>query len=235
MEPKVPTFGQMIDPDVLKRLKEFRERKGLSAQQLAEAMGVIPRTWLNYEAGISQLKAELFQKLATLGCDPTWLITGRASSAALAELAEAPGALLTAMVDVPHYAAGFSAGNGVPVSPESEDFQPFTVPEEWVRRVTGRNPKNIIRAHAEGSSMEPTIGDGDILLIDKTDQALSNSRIYALVVDETLFCKRIRRSIKGEIWLTSDNKSYPDEQLDSDDTRDIRIIGQVVWSGGALV
>lgn len=78
--------------------------------------------------------------------------------------------------------------------------------------------------------MEPTIVDGSTLLIDLTDQALTNGRIYALAVDDVLFVKRIRRTVKGEIILASDNPSFPDEKLDNEDIHELRIIGQVVWS-----
>ncbi|RJF94844.1 XRE family transcriptional regulator [Oleomonas cavernae] len=212
------------------RLKQFRESKGLSQEEFADAIGTTQRSLSRYEADETELKVSAVQRLAEIGCDTAWLVTGATPLSHPSEVS-AVGLLL---IEIPHYAVAFSAGNGRSAAPEDEAFHSLTVPEEWARRVTRRNPKHLIMALAEGNSMEPTIGDGATLLIDKTDQALSNGRIYALVVDDTLFVKRVRRTLKGEIFLTSDNKSFPEEQLDNDETRDIRIIGQVVWSGGAL-
>lgn len=197
--------------------------------EFAALIGTTQRTLSRYESDETDLKAPVIARLAEIGCNMEWLITGAASAGESSMLTQAQ-TLGPQMVDLPVYDARFSAGKGR-LPPDSEDKQWLSLPEDWVRRATGRNPKNIIKALAEGDSMAPTIGDGAELLIDKTDDRLANGKIYALNVDGQLIVKRIHRPVKGGIVLISDNKEYPAEEISADSQTEIQIIGQVVWSG----
>lgn len=211
------------------RLKQFREAKGMPQDEFAAIIGTTQRTLSRYESDETDLKAPVIAQLAEIGCNMEWLITGTASASQSSTLTQAQR-LGPQMVDLPVYDARFSAGKGR-LPPDCEDKQWLTLPEDWVRRATGRNPKNIIKALAEGDSMAPTIAEGAELLIDTTDDRLANGKIYALNVDGQLIVKRIHRPVKGGIVLISDNKEYPAEEIASDSQTEIQIIGQVVWSG----
>lgn len=197
--------------------------------EFAALIGTTQRTLSRYESDETDLKAPVIARLGEIGCNMEWLITGATSAGESSTLTQVQ-TLGPQMVDLPVYDARFSAGKGR-LPPDSEDKQWLSLPEDWVRRATGRNPKNIIKALAEGDSMAPTIGEGAELLIDKTDDRLANGKIYALNVDGQLIVKRIHRPVKGGIVLISDNKEYPAEEISADNQTDIQIIGQVVWSG----
>lgn len=62
------------------RLKEFRESLDLDQRAFAELARTPFRTYQDYEHGKSPPKVAFIQRLADLGCDVTWLLTGRASS-----------------------------------------------------------------------------------------------------------------------------------------------------------
>lgn len=211
------------------RLKQFRESRGQGQREFAASIGTAFRTYQDYERGEFTPKLAVLEQIAALGCDLNWLVTGASSNAAATLIAQQQS-IGPAMARLPVYDARFSAGKGR-LPPDSEDKQWLTLPEDWVRRATGRNPKNIIKALAEGDSMAPTIGEGAELLIDKTDDRLANGKIYALNVDGQLIVKRIHRPVKGGIVLISDNKEYPAEEIAPDSQAEIQIIGQVVWSG----
>lgn len=211
------------------RLAELRQSLGWSQEQMAERLGIAPRTYQSYERDETEPKFQILRPLVEIGGDPTWLVTGetRASSRITGSQQQSMDWPLS---EIPLYEAKFSAGKGK-LPPPDERQQWVKLPEEWVRKVTGRNPRNLIIAVAEGDSMAPTIGDGAELLIDKTDDRLANGKIYALNVDGLLIVKRVHRPVKGGIVLISDNKEYPAEEISSDSQAEIQIIGQVVWSG----
>lgn len=209
------------------RLAELRQSLGWSQEQMAERLGIAPRTYQGYERDETEPKFQILRPLAELGGDPTWLVTGATSAEAMSVQARSR---ITAMVELPLYEAAFSAGKGR-LPPDNEKKQLVSFPEEWVRKVTGRNPRNLIMASAEGDSMEPTITDGDELLIDITDQRLADGKVYALSVNGGLLVKRIQRSARGGLRLVSDNKNYDPEEISPDDPSEIQVIGQVIWWG----
>ncbi len=55
----------------------WRESIGLSRDALADQSGIPAGTIRNHETGVSEPKTEHLQKLALLGCDVGWLLTGQ--------------------------------------------------------------------------------------------------------------------------------------------------------------
>lgn len=210
------------------RLREFRERLGLTQEAIAEALDLPITTYQRYERGGSEPKTDTIRALAAMGCDPTWLVTGALPSATLVFSQQQVGG--SQLVAIPLYDARFSAGKGL-LPPENETSRDVKLPEDWVRRVSGRSPRNLIIAQAQGDSMEPTIADGDEMLIDITDQHLTNGKIYALSVAGTLLVKRIQLSVSGITRLISDNKDYDPEDIDHRTSSEVHVIGRVVWWG----
>jgi transcriptional regulator with XRE-family HTH domain len=59
------------------RLRLWRESSKMTREALADAIGVSVRSLQEYEKGLSTPKGAPLRRLAELGCDPTWVITGR--------------------------------------------------------------------------------------------------------------------------------------------------------------
>lgn len=56
------------------RLKEIREEKGVSQQDLADFLGISQQAYSYYENG-REMKASMLKKACTyLGCTPSWLL-----------------------------------------------------------------------------------------------------------------------------------------------------------------
>ncbi|MGY5333038.1 S24 family peptidase [Pseudomonas protegens] len=108
---------------------------------------------------------------------------------------------------------------------------------EWLR-LNRLNPKNLDVIYANGSSMEPTINSGDVLLIDRSKIEPKDGQIFAMYSDAkgTIVKRLIQSDFDG--WLIrSDNPDktmYGDQNLSSDEINEVRIIGRVVWRGGML-
>ncbi|WP_368921827.1 helix-turn-helix domain-containing protein [Comamonas aquatica] len=63
-------------PDIADRLKEARERLGLSQQALAEHCGITARSQRNYESGERLPDAAYLAQLVGLGVDLCYVLTG---------------------------------------------------------------------------------------------------------------------------------------------------------------
>jgi putative phage repressor len=81
---------------------------------------------------------------------------------------------------------------------------------------------------ARGDSMEPTINNGDMLLVDMSKKVPRDSSIYIIRSNDTLWVKRIQTQPDGKLLLISDNKTYPPIQLNLDEFDDVEIVGKVV-------
>jgi transcriptional regulator with XRE-family HTH domain len=65
------------------RLKEERERLGLTQEKFASLAGVQRRTLVDWEKGVSSPTALQLSKLADAGADASYIVTGRRSADAL--------------------------------------------------------------------------------------------------------------------------------------------------------
>ena len=85
-----------------------------------------------------------------------------------------------------------------------------------------------------GDSMEPTLSDGDDVLVDASDHGSRlRDGIYVMRIDDTLVVKRIAlRPDSPFITIASDNPTYP--TWEDIDRSTVHIAGRVLWFGRAL-
>ena len=100
--------------------------------------------------------------------------------------------------------------------------------KDWLRKL-GINAKHASIIDVMGDSMEPTLQNGNIIMIDHQRVDLVNKRIFAIHTGDGALVKRAAR--RGRIWrLVSDNANY--EPLPF--PKDGRVIGEVRWAGRTL-
>lgn len=87
---------------------------------------------------------------------------------------------------------------------------------------------------ARGDSMEPTISDGAVVLVDVSYVRPSVDGIYIVVVGNEVRIKRVARGWDGAVTLVSDNERYPAETLSAPDAEGLNVAGKVVWAGGKI-
>ncbi|MGP1283481.1 MAG: S24 family peptidase [Parasphingopyxis sp.] len=138
-----------------------------------------------------------------------------------------------AMVAVSQYAVNASAGPGA-VAGEEEELSRIVFPERWLRRLAGGDPAKLSIITVSGDSMEPTLSDGDEILVNGDDGAERlRDGIYVLRVDNALMVKRIAMNpASRRFTIKSDNEGYPDWPDCDLDT--LEVIGRVVWAGRRL-
>lgn len=109
----------------------------------------------------------------------------------------------------------------VPVTEEVHHF-----PRAWLRRYTRSSPDKLFFAQGIGDSMEPTLHDSDLLLIDTDQRQLTSAdRIWVLTYADCGMIKRLRPIPGGGVEVWSDKKEIsPFTAYDGE----IEIIGRVV-------
>jgi phage repressor protein C with HTH and peptisase S24 domain len=84
-----------------------------------------------------------------------------------------------------------------------------------------------------GDSMEPTLKDGDTVLIDQSEKEILDGRIYVVTLGDELRVKRVQKGWDG-IVLTSDNPRYSDIHIAARDLEAFKVHGRVRWVGKML-
>ena len=208
---------------------------------LAEKTGIAKTTIYGWIKGPGEPRASDLESIANcLELSLDWLIMGTGaperSQGGKSDQANQTIAQFAAnLVTIPRYAIHASAGGGaVVLSEEVEDY--FTVSRDWLGRYLPKGAKAGI-IEARGDSMEPTIADGDILLLDFSisSSVVNDGGVFVISVDGVLLVKRLQVTIDGHILIRSDNDLYEQEKVTREfaDER-ITVHAKVVWSGGPI-
>ena len=85
-------------------------------------------------------------------------------------------------------------------------------PRSWLRMITPSPPSQLYWARGQGDSMGPTISDGEVILIDRSQTDASFGDLcWAIAYGQTGAIKRLRPMPDGSIKILSDNPSVPPE------------------------
>ena len=139
----------------------------------------------------------------------------------------------TDMIAVSQYAVEASAGPGALTAGEGE-LSRIAFPERWLRRLSGGDPTRLSIIRVSGDSMEPTLSDGDEILVSGDDGAdRLRDGIYVLRVDNALIVKRVAMNpANRRFTIKSDSEGYPD--WPDCDLASLEIVGRVIWAGRRL-
>lgn len=204
------------------RLKELKGER--STNRFAQDLEIGGSLLRKYLAGTVPGIDKAAQIAQVTGTDLEWLITGRRSDK---ELTFDADLTLVERLDVE-----VSAGAGALVESErSLDFMAFQT--LWLRR-RGIDPAAVRLLNIRGDSMEPTIRDGDIALVDTSIQDIIDNAIYVISVGNRLLIKRVHILMSGALRLISDNQIYPHEDVPANEAEFVRISGRVVWFGRSI-
>jgi phage repressor protein C with HTH and peptisase S24 domain len=185
-----------------------------------------------YRAGRELPSSALVSLSRATGVRLEWLATGEGPMQGENPVVTAP-APMPGYVLLPLVEARAAAGNhGGLSSDHIVDFIAFS--EVYLRQTLRRNPKNLALLTASGDSMDPTIRDGDLLLVDTSARRIEGSRIYVLAIGGALMVKRIQLRLDGSVVVKSDNAVYEPEVLAADQTSTLNILGQVIWQAGPV-
>lgn len=132
-------------------------------------------------------------------------------------------------IAIPRLSLGASAGPGA----LAEDDAPvghLGFSEGWLREM-GLTPNVLTALSVAGDSMDPTLADGDEILVARADGRLRDG-IHVIRRDGTLMVKRLLFVREGQVAVISDNKAYPSDHAVS--LEEVEVLGRVVWKGGRI-
>ncbi|OYW48080.1 MAG: transcriptional regulator [Novosphingobium sp. 12-62-10] len=137
-------------------------------------------------------------------------------------------AALADWADIPRLPLGASAGPGA-VAAEEIPSGRLRFNNRWLKG-QGLEPAHLSVIEVEGDSMEPTLRDGDEILVDRTPRPMRTG-IHVIRLDDVLLVKRLEPGPAGTLRVISDNPAYPRMERAM---QDVEIVGRVVWKGGRL-
>lgn len=137
-------------------------------------------------------------------------------------------AALAEWADIPRLPLGASAGPGAVASEEIPSGR-LRFNNRWLKG-QGLEPAHLTVIEVEGDSMEPTLRDGDEILVDRTPRPMRTG-IHVIRLDDVLLVKRLEPGPAGTLRVISDNPAYPRMERAM---QDVEIVGRVVWKGGRL-
>jgi len=109
---------------------------------------------------------------------------------------------------------------------ENPELEPRTFSRAWLRNFTDSPPEELFWARGQGNSMEPTISEGAVVLIDRRQNSPRMADlIWAFAFGEVGMIKRLRPMPDGSVKILSDNQAVPLETAHDDE---LHIIGRVV-------
>lgn len=217
------------------RIRQMRQQKGWTLQQLGDAVGVTAQAVKHWEDESNKVvpRAKRLEKIAeALGVNPVWLQFGSEtllpehSPVAVQEDNQNPDT---------HHEIGFynyklSAGSGNFVWINNHKEDPLLFRQRWfaAKRLS---PENLRGMYIRGDSMEPELKDWDTVLIDISDLDIADGEIYAFVFKEKFYIKRIRQTEDGLLLLSS-NPDYEPMTVSFDNADKFQLLGRMVWRGG---
>jgi phage repressor protein C with HTH and peptisase S24 domain len=136
------------------------------------------------------------------------------------------------LVDVPRLDLGASAGAGT-LAERERALGRIGFDRAWLRRL-GVKAADLSVIRVTGDSMNPTLADGDEILVDRADKAgRLRDGIYVLRSEDLLAVKRVAMSPVGRrLSVRSDNPAYP--AWPDCDAAAVDVVGRVVWVGRRL-
>lgn len=125
---------------------------------------------------------------------------------------------------IPKTSARAGAGSSHIIEDETEGLYAFR--KDFLSSL--RISKNSILLDVLGDSMEPTLRNGDTILIDRADTEVHDGLIYLVGFQQQLLIKRVFRDVGG-IVLKSDNLAYRETLVPPEYADDFVVFGRMRW------
>lgn len=200
----------------MKRLKELRQKQGISQKDFASLISIPANTYNQWENGKRQPDNETMLKLAEYFNVSVDYLLGRDDN---------PPVSRRKGVRIPVY--GDTAA-GVPIL-AIEDFDSDD-PDDW-EEITEDMARSgdYIALRIKGDSMEPRMKTGDIVIVRLQPDVETGDIAIVRVNGDSATCKKIKKTPQG-LWLISFNPEYEPMFYSPQEIENlpVAIIGRVV-------
>jgi transcriptional regulator with XRE-family HTH domain len=213
-------------------IRQLRKDRGLTLNQLAALIESDVGNLSRLERGVQGYSDAMLKKVATALDVPV----GRLFGGVVGKIERAfPGGVEVHSADgddaqfvqIPMVKLRLQAGvTGFQTEPERRDGGTLGMRKSWIER-NRFDPSSLIAIQVRGDSMEPSLYEDDIVVINVDDTKLVDGQVYALNYEGEAMVKRLSRDA-GMWWLTSDNpdqRKYHRKSIQGDECI---VIGRVV-------
>jgi len=216
----------LILSEIIEKLKDVLSESGLGKKvfdkDVATALNIPQATFATMKKRNSIPYEEILEFCAIKKISVNWLFFDQAVDMLKAETEK--------FFQVRYFAdIRASAGGGGFGDLGEEEY--ITVDEKVMHNMVGLGNTDLEAINVVGESMEPTLQDGSIVFVDKTETNINKNGIFIAQTLNGLYIKRIHQRADGMIELISDNSVYPPEAIHPDE---VTIVGKVVGNIEAL-
>ena len=200
-------------------ISEETKSKKVFDKDVADALAIPQTTFATMKKRNSIPFKEIMEFCATKKLSINWLFFDQAIDM-LAEETEKYFHL--------HYFSDVRASAGGGAFTFDENYEVLSIDKTILHNIVPslqREKREIEAINVDGESMEPTLQDGSIVFIDRSQTNINKDGIYIASTTAGLFIKRIRKRADGMIELISDNRAYSPETMLPDE---VQIVGRVV-------
>jgi phage repressor protein C with HTH and peptisase S24 domain len=134
---------------------------------------------------------------------------------------------------VPRYDVKCAAGHGAAIHSEQiVDYLAFR--SDWVQNTLRVSRRDLVLITVRGDSMEPTLSNDDLVLVDMSKGRFEDNAVYVLQHNGDLLVKRVQRRLDNTVVIKSDNERYEPEIVHAQSSDELNVVGRVVWAGRAM-
>lgn len=177
-----------------------------SARSIARAAGMSDSTLRSILAGARPTIDNLVALALALGVGLDWLATGTATAAG---------------IRVPVYAELASLAEGAPAT------DMLHLPQSMVFGRFGCGDGAIAAVTIVDDAMAPTLGAGDLVLLDRECDRIAHDGLHAVSFEGTALLRRIQRS-GAALIVEADNPAFRAWTIEAARAAEVRVIGRVV-------
>ncbi|MFN3806746.1 XRE family transcriptional regulator [Asticcacaulis sp.] len=207
------------------RLAELIKTKDLSYAKVGARVGISAAMVGKLARGEVQNTSRIYDLAAAVGASADYLM-GRtddpnqgAAPPTAHELTERLDVVMVPQIDL-----RFSMGGGTDTDNHIQ-AEPMSFSRAWIQQFTSGSTSELFFARGAGDSMYPTIGDGDVLLIDRSQNTPTmGDQIWAITQYGLGMIKRLRPTAEGYKILSDNPNVPPDTAADGS----MHIIGRVI-------
>lgn len=224
------------------RIKELRKAQGLTLEELSKRVNIsIPHINKieNHQRGLEAGWLEAFGK--AFNVSPIDILEGpwnqktnnqdNNNEIAFIENADVALDKNTMYVAIPLMDMRAAAGPGYPGYDYVEYIKPLIFELPYIRKLG--NYKETIGMFVEGASMEPILPDGALILVDKSNKAIWQGKIYLVRLHTMLYVKYVEVNYENIVLKSAnpDKELYPNIEIPINgiDPPDFEVLGRVIW------
>ena len=216
------------------RLMSAMESKKINQSQLARILNVKPQTIQSICSGKTRQPRNLDKIAIALGVTHSWLLTGNGEDSSDDEHVNVFDTKHSGVDDNSYSNQAHMACNtGIAEQPSIEAVAPYFAKERvhnlyfdasWLAKMQ-LDVKQLVFVINADIAMSPIIAHNSQVLINTADTDIENGKIYAFLINNKLFIRRLTLDVNYNLVLSAENPAYLTEKISP---AMINMIGKVI-------